>query len=198
MLKIDKSKFSPEELALYQALIAKAVVPDAASASDGNAVLQTPAQNAAPDQNGNPAVDCQKSVPFPALDAALKRVEQLEKAIELKSLETFAKKYESLGERPEELATTLYALKKSDAASYDAYVKLLDKNLALAEQSGLFGEIGKSGRHGGPASVLERIQAAAAEIQKNEPGLNHTAAVAKAWEVNPELIEEYDAAYGAL
>ncbi len=213
-MRIDKSKFTAEELAQYEALTAKAVVtendPEPAQKSDPKpdvtpdaappqAVTQGEEASAAQKSDPTPGIEeapAQKSEIPPALTAALERMEQLEKSLELKQLEDFAKKYEPLGEKVNELAATLYGLKKSSQASYDAYVKLLDKNLELVEKSGLFSEIGKSGNHGEGASVVSKIEAAATELQKADPALDRTAAVAKAWENHPELVQEYDAEYG--
>lgn len=215
-MRIDKSKFSPEELAQYTALVAKAAVPDndpppagdpapESAPPGGETQKREPAQkgenppgaapeNPAPSSNPAPE-DAKKSEIPPALAAALERMEQMEKSIEMKGLEELAKKYEPMGEKPAELAATLYGLKKSNTASYDAYIKLLDKNLELLEKSGLFGEIGKSGNRGGGGSVIEKIHAAAAELQKADPAMSRTMAVAKAWEAHPELVQEYDAEY---
>lgn len=216
-MRIDKSKFSPEELAQYTALVAKATVPDNESDPSGNPAPESapaggetnkgePTQKGAPSPgtapenpapSGDPSPeDTKKSEVPPALAAALERMERMEKSIEMKGLEELAKKYEPMGEKPAELAATLYGLKKSSTASYDAYLKLLDKNLELFEKSGLFGEIGKSGNRGGGGSVIEKIHAAAAELQKADPTMDHTMAVAKAWETHPELVQEYDAEYG--
>lgn len=219
-MRIDKSKFSPEELAQYTALVAKATVPEDEAGTTGDPAPEaTPpdyaAQKGAAAQKnenppavapgkdetapgGNPAPeDTKKSDDIPpTLAAALARMEQMEKSIEMKSLEELAKKYEPMGEKPAELAAILYGLKKSNPASYDAYFKLLDKNLELFEKSGLFAEIGKSGNRGGGGSVIEKVHAAAAELQKADPAMSHTAALAKAWEAHPELVQEYDAEYG--
>ena len=46
-------------------------------------------------------------------------------------------------------------------------------------------------------AVQDKIAAAATELQKADPALDRTAAVAKAWEAHPELVQEYDAEYGA-
>ncbi|MCI8414895.1 MAG: hypothetical protein HFF00_04620 [Ruminiclostridium sp.] len=215
-MRIDKSKFSPEELAQYTALVAKATVPEDEAGTTGDPAPEaTPPDDAAqkgaqknetlpaaappkdaPAAGGDSAPeDTQKSEIPPALAAALARMEQMEKSIEMKGLEELAKKYEPMGEKPAELAATLYGLKKSNTASYDAYLKLLDKNLELFEKSGLFGEIGKSGNRGG-GSAVEKVNAVAAEFQKADPTMSHAAALAKAWEAHPELVQEYDAEYG--
>ncbi len=171
---IDRSKFSAEELKQYEALTAKARVPD--------------------DSVGKEGTEAEKK-PVPELAAALKRLERLEKIIEHSQLAGIARKYSMLGEDEEELMDTLGKLKNTDEASYNAYIATLDKSLALVHKSGLFAEIGKSGMGIAGGSVLDRIQAAAAEIQKSDPALSRTAAIAKAWDSHPELADEYDLEY---
>ena len=121
-MRIDKSKFSPEELAQYTALVAKATVPDNESDPSGNPAPESapaggetnkgePTQKGAPSPgtapenpapSGDPSPeDTKKSEVPPALAAALERMEQMEKSIEMKGLEELAKKYEPMGEKPE-------------------------------------------------------------------------------------------------
>ncbi len=173
-MRIDKSKFNADELRLYEKLIAKAVVHDE-----------------------DDAVRKPESKPAPELTAAIKRLERLEKIIEHSELAGLARKYSLLGEDEDELADTLGKLKKSDIASYNAYIAALDKSLGLIQKSGLFSEIGKSGPGFSGSSVVDKIQKAATALQKADPGLDRLSAVSKAWENNPELVREYDAEYRA-
>ncbi len=173
---IDRSKFNAEELKQYEALIAKARVQDGSGGKEGAE---------------------EEKEPVPELAAALKRLERLEKIIEHSQLAGIARKYSMLGEDEEELANTLGKLKNTDEASYNACIAALDKSLALVHKSGLFTEIGKSGMGMTGGSVLDRIQAAATEIQKSDPALSRTSAIAKAWDSNPELAREYDLEYQA-
>jgi hypothetical protein len=123
-------------------------------------------------------------------------MEQLEKSLEMKELIKTAQKYEIIGEKPEDLAKTLYTLKKSDEAGYASYIAMLDKALALVQKSGLFTEIGKASHDGtAGSSPVEKIQTIAAEIQKADPNLDHISAVNKAWEQHPELVQEYENEY---
>jgi len=96
-MRIDKSKFSPEELAQYTALVAKATVPDNESDPSGNPAPESapaggetnkgePTQKGAPSPgtapenpapSGDPSPeDTKKSEVPPALAAALERMEQ--------------------------------------------------------------------------------------------------------------------------
>lgn len=207
-MKIDKSLFTPEELAQYQALIAKAKVdPEAAEEEMEGEKPAFPAKKpAVPPMEEDDDMEedmekgkckkgkCKKSA-SPELTAALERLETLEKSIDMKEFTEIAKKYAPLGEKEEDLAKTLYDMKKSSPENYDAYIKVLDKSLGLVEKSGVFAEIGKSagGSHvsGGAEAKAE---AKAGEIMKADPSIGYAEAIAKAWE-DPALMAEYDAEY---
>ena len=206
-MKIDKSKFSAEELAQYEALIAKATVPEPEgtepkpqkpkqpeSESTQPPKAQTPAEGVKPAETQKSANDTLLGT----LDSVQARMEQLEKSLEMKELIKTAQKYEIIGEKPEELAKTFYTLKKSDETGYTAYIAMLDKALALVQKSGLFTEIGRASHDGTAGSnPVEKIQAIAAEIQKADPNLDHISAVNKAWEQHPELVREYENEYNS-
>lgn len=204
-IKIDKSLFTPEELAMYQALIAKATVDpeDNQEQAEEEAQLPpTPPVREEPESESEEEVEAEKcatptrkSEADPAITAALARLDALEKSAELKELAVVAKKYAALGDDEAELVQTLYGLKKSDnPANYDAYIKVLDRSLSLVEKSGVFAEIGKSGRGGG-GSTLDKVEAAATEIQKSDPSLSREQAIVMAWDSNPNLVAEYENEY---
>lgn len=206
-IKIDKSRFTPEELAQYQALLAKASVDPEGNEEEMEEDLppvpaREPERQPAPEPEPEEEVETEKCTTRtrksadPALEAALTRLEALEKSAEMKDLTEVAKKYEALGEDTEELAKTLYGLKKSDnPANYDAYIKVLDKSLDLVNKTGIFAEIGKSSRGEEAGSVEAKIEAAASELQKSDPNLSRPQAVAKAWENHPELVAQYEQEY---
>lgn len=208
-IKIDKSRFTPEELAQYQALLAKASVDPEGNEEEMEEDLppvpaRQPERQPAPEPEPEPEEEVEtekcdtrtRKSADPALAAALTRLEALEKSAEMEKLTGVAKKYEALGEDTEELAKTLYGLKKSDnPANYDAYIKVLDKSLDLVNKTGIFAEIGKSSRGDEAGSVEAKIEAAASELQKSDPNLSRPQAVAKAWENHPELVAEYEQEY---
>lgn len=130
----------------------------------------------------------------PEFAAALARLENLEKSIDMKEFTEIAKKYAPLGENEDELAKTLYDMKKSNEANYDAYVAVLDKSLDLVNKSGVFTEIGKS-TSGTAGTVLDKVEAAADEIQKSDATITREEAVAKAWIDHPEFVAEYEESY---
>ncbi len=147
-MKIDKSVFTPEELAQYEALIAKAKVdpeadPEEAGLTDGE--LSTPPKKK-PQENPEgdgpeeeaPEGKVGKKDTSPEMSAALKRLETLEKSIQMKEYTEIAKKYAPLGENVEELAKSLYGMKQTGQENYDAYLSVLDKSLDLVNKSGVF------------------------------------------------------------
>ena len=172
-MKIDKSRFTPEELQSYEKLIAKGMV------DEGNN-LDAAADNA----------EIKKT-----LDAALAEMEELKKSAEMKELTEVAKKYAVLGKKEDELAQTLYTMKKSSPEIYESYVAVLDQSLGMVEKSGMFEEIGKSSRGMAGGDAQAKINNAASEIQKADPTLSRVQAVAKAWEQHPELVAEYEKEY---
>ena len=205
-MKIDKSVFTPEELAQYEALIAKAKVdpeadPEEAGLTDGE--LSTPPKKK-PQENPEgdgpeekaPEDNVGKKDTSPEMSAALKRLETLEKSIQMKEYTEIAKKYAPLGENVEELAKSLYGMKQTGQENSDAYLSVLDKSLDLVNKSGVFAEIGKSAAGVGD-DVLAKVEAAADDIQKSDTSLDRVQAVAKAWENHPELVAEYERAYQA-
>lgn len=197
MIKIDKSKFTPEQLEQYNQLVAigKADVdPEAAEKQmEGDKPDTDPKKTEKAEVE---EMEETKKSASPEMTAALERLETLEKSIAMKEFTDIAKKYAPLGENEEDLAKTLYDLKKSNPESYDAYIKVLDKSLDLVEKSGVFAEIGKSAS-GNATGAVEKIEAAANEIMKSDSTMTREQAVAKAWTDHPELIAEYDAEYKA-
>lgn len=182
---VDKSLLTEAELAQYEALVAKASVE----------VDDNPPATDEGKEEGNP-VETAKSA-SPELTAAMTRLENLEKSIEMKEFTEIAKKYAPLGENEEELAKTLYDMKKSSPENYDAYIKVMDKSLDLVEKSGMFTEIGKSASGAATGNAVDKIESAASEIMKADPSMSREQAVAKAWIDHPELVAEYESNYKA-
>ncbi|MDO4280776.1 MAG: hypothetical protein Q4C56_04015 [Peptococcaceae bacterium] len=221
MLKIDKSRFTDEELATYQALIQKALVNpednEEALEKDKPPLEDAPRKKPLPeflrrrDDAEEDAEDeeearlaAEKTAENDATIATLKaaiaeqerRTEALTKSLAMKEFTEIAKRYAPLGEKEEVLAKNLYAMHNADPALYDQYVSALDKSLALMEKTGLFAEIGKSGASA-PQSAIGRVEAIAKGYMQADPSLSRAQAVAKAWEDNPELIRDYEAQYNA-
>ena len=126
------------------------------------------------------------------LEALEKRAEETED----RELYAVAKKYEILGEKPEELAKTLKTLKSAGGTAYNDMIGVLDRNVAMVNNSGVFGEIGKS-FSGGTAAVKKsaaegKIDTIAKGLIEKDPSMPYNMALAKAWEAHPELVAEYE------
>ena len=206
-IKIDKSVFTPDELNTYKALIAKATVDPEAGEDEMEKEMPEKGKRRPDievefdddhfDDDEIKGLDksCKKSAD-PQLAAALNRLETLEKSLAMKEFSEIAKKYAPLGENEEELAKTLYEMKKSNEANYNAYIGILDKSLGLVEKSGIFAEIGKStGGYSVAGGAVEKVEAIAADIMKSDTSISREHAIAKAWEDHPELVAEYDREY---
>lgn len=186
---IDKSKFNPDQLAQYEALVAigKSEVPPADHQEETPPADHM--EKAAPPAFEMPAFVTDAIAKSNAFIEAQEKKEQVE----------LAKKYGILGQKPEELGPQLYELKKSNTAMYDTVIATLDGQVAMIEKSPLFAEIGKSGHSGGSYNGLHgaeaKAEAKAREIMKSNPDMTHDEAIAKAWIENPELMDEYDAEF---
>ena len=204
---IDKSRFNDEQLAQYEALVAigKAEVDPEANKGemDGKVPPAVPPKKNPPEKAEVETMETTKSAPPAEValpDFVKNAIAKSEKFIEeqqKKEQVDVAKKYEILGEKPEELGPKLYDLKKSDETMYNTVIATLDKQVALIEKSPLFAEIGKSGNGGsynGLSGAEAKVDAKAQEIMKADPNMSYTAAIAKAWE-DPALAAEYDAEY---
>lgn len=179
-MKIDKSKFTPEELSQYEALIAKGLVED----DDDPAGAQKEMEGEEMEKELHPEVK-----------KAIAELEAMKKSMAMDQMKSIAKKYEPLGKKADELAATLYDMKKSGDSTYNEYIAVLDQNLDLVNKSGMFEEIGKSSRGISGGSTVEKIETIASEIQKSEPTMSRPQAIDKAWEQHPELVAEYDREY---
>ena len=191
-MKIDKSRFSPEELDQYEALIAKGLVED-----DEVEKEEEPKVN--PAKAKEELEDEEKPVEkglHPEVAKALAEVEEMKKSMMMDQMKSIAKKYAPLGKKEDELANVLYNMKKSGDASYNEYIAVLDQGLALVEKSGMYEEIGKSGRgYAGGGATVDKIETIASEIQNSDASLTRPQAIMKAWDQHPELIAEYDKEY---
>lgn len=189
-IRIDKSLLSPEDLATYNAIIAKASVPVDEEEPEEEEFIEGEGE-----QTEEPAEKEVGKSADPVLAKAMERLEKLEKSAEMKEFTDIAKKYAALGENEEELAQTLYDMKKSNEANYNAYISTLDRSLNLVEKSGLFTEIGKSAQGSGASDATGKAEARAQEIMKADPSIDHATAIAKAWIEDPALLAQYDEEY---
>lgn len=215
MLKIDKSKMTAEERAAYDDIIKK-YATDTESVEDPVEKKSQCKKEEDPDLIDEEDMDkkcTKKSMAaekedddiykglHPAVAAELRALRKRADEAEERELLSVAKKYEVIGKKPEELVPTLKSLKAAGGTAYADMISILDGAVAAVENSGVFSEIGKS-FSGGPVSAVKKSAAegkidtiAKAYIEKN-PTLSFNAAVAKAWEDHPELMEEYESEAG--
>lgn len=199
--KIDKSLLDEAEQAEWDRLVAKAKVdPEAAEEEMKDEKPEVPAKKKTTEKaEVENMEDTKKSAPEvqkadPTLTAALEELAELKKSFAMNEMVQVAKKYAPLGKKEEDLAKTLYEMKKSNPANYDAYVAILDESLALVEKSGMFAEIGKSSGGATNGDYVAKAEAKAAEIMKADPNIDYDTAIAKAYE-DPAIMAECDAAY---
>lgn len=202
--RIDKSNFTPEQLAQWEELleIGKSVVDPAANQEEVEeetppAAPKKPAKKGEeePVETKKSATPAEPEVPD-FVKAAIAKSEEFIEQQNKKEMTEVAKKYAILGQEPEKLGEQLYDLKKNNEAMYNTCISMLDGQLALIEKSGVFAEIGKSGHGGsGTGSAESKIDAAAHTIMKSDPNMTYEAAVAKACTDDPSLMAEYDAEY---
>lgn len=189
--KIDKTRFDENDLKDWERLVAKGMVQ--VDPADGTDHLE--------DNPATPVVEksepTEVQLPDFVKDAIAKSEAFIEEQQKKEQIE-LAKKYDILGQKPEELGPQLYELKKSDEAMYNTVIKTLDGQLALIEKSPLFAEIGKSGHsssnYNGLHGAEAKADAKAQELMKADPNMTYDAAIAKAWE-DPQIAAEYDAEY---
>lgn len=210
-MKIDKSRFDAAELAQWHALIAKGMVDPEAGEEEMEGEMppfppKKPAKKAEfegegyeedeEDEDFGKKCKTRKSADY-VLAAALERLESLEKSAEMKECYDIAKKYAALGEDEDEMANTIYEMKKSNYDNFTAYINALDKSLDLIEKSGLFGEIGKSaGGYASATGAVAKAEAKAEAIMESDPSVDYDTALAKAWD-DPAIMAEYDAEFMA-
>lgn len=209
MLKIDKSKMSPEERAAYDEIVKKygfeeetvekssTVKPGEnddgeEDLDDGKNGKKTTTKKSAASEVGD---DIYKGL-HSAVKAEIEALRKYREAAENKEFMEVAKKYEIIGKKPEELAPVLKSLRNAGGTAYDDMISTLDSMVAMADSSGVFSEIGKSCR--GSAGIVakgkteSRVESIAKGYIEKDPSLSYTDAVAKAWENNPDLLASYD------
>ena len=217
MIKIDKSRFTADELEQYEELIRKAAVdPEIGEEEMEDEKPPVPQRKKRPvffedmdkadddfedmDKGCKTRKSAEESEDIPdvyksALAHQEERLAELEKSIAMKEYTEIAKKYAPLGENEEELAKTLYEMAQSSPEAYDKYISILNKSLDLVEKSGIFHEIGKSGNVSGPATTVGKVESIAKGYMQNEPSMTYEEAMMKAWDDNPDLIKEYELEY---
>lgn len=219
MLKIDKSKMTPEEAAAYNEIIKKyAVETDGAEGADGD-VMKNKVKPEENEDEIDDGIDTSKKEPakksisdvkgkeeelykglHPLVAAELKALQKFRDDAETKELMDVAKKYEIIGKKPEELVPTLKSLRAVASSAYSDMLSTLDAAVAMVNASGAFEEIGKSGTYRGnvgyqgvaKSNSEAKVEAIAKGYMEKDPAMSYTDAIAKAWENNPDLMAEYE------
>lgn len=206
-LVIDKSGMSEAERAFYESIEKRYGTQEDAAPPEGGG-QQAPSDSTAPDmpavaKSAAPAAgnapdtqtDEQDSIYkglHPAVRAELESLKKFREDSEARELAGVAKKYAIIGKKEEELVPMLKSLKAAGGTAYNDMIAVLDQALDTVEKSGAFSEIGKSGHGSGGNSAEAKVSGIAKKYMEENPALSYQAAVAKAWENNPDLIDEYD------
>lgn len=218
MIKIDKSKMSPVEIAAYEEIVKKYGVDTEVQEpqTDVGKKKVNPEGNEdeieeEETQKGGKK-SCAKSVSAPALEdsagdiykglhpavkAEMEALKKFREDVETRELNEVAKKYELIGKKPEELVPMLKSLKAAGGTAYNDMIGMLDTAVSMAEASGNFSEIGKSCHSYNRSSVAKsatesKVESIAKSYIEKEPAMSYVDAIAKAWENNPDLMAEYE------
>lgn len=129
----------------------------------------------------------------PAVQAELEALKKFKEAAEDRELNQIAEKYAIIGKKKEELVPMFKSLREAGGTAFDDMIAVLDNAVDVVEKSGAFTEVGKSG-HGSASAgqAEEKIDTIAKGYMEKDASLDYTSAIAKAWENNPELMEEYE------
>ena len=213
-MKIDKSKMTDAERAFLDSIekrygtegeadtSSESIVPASAAASTGQiAAPSDPTVTKSVAQEGdatvqesqeNEADNIYKGL-HPAVKAELEGLKKFREKAEEKELCNIAKKYAIIGKKEEELVPMFKSLQAAGGTAYNDMIAVLDQAVDFVEKSGVFSEIGKSGHGFGAIGATEaKIDSIAKGYMEKDSTLGYAAALAKAWEDNPELMDEYE------
>ncbi len=198
-MKIDKSKMTTAERAFLEDLEKRYGTEEGAPAETPEHVDKTveksvtqPEQAETIQTETSGADDVYKGL-HPAVKAELAALKKFKEDAEERELGEIAKKYEIIGKKKEELVPLFKSLKAAGGTAYADMIAVLDGAVETVEKSGAFSEIGKSGHAAGYAGAAEtKIEGIAKKYQEKDPSLSHDAAIAKAWENNPDIVTEYE------
>lgn len=181
-MKIDKSKMTPAERAFYEEIEKRYGTDEAGTPAgqtpppaEGTPAPAAPAEAGTPapadtgvaksaNPNPNPA-PCYAPID-PRVQAELDSLRKFRESYEDRELHDVAKRYTLIGKKEDELFPILKSMKAAGGNAYDSYIAVLDESMKLAESSGTFSEIGKSG--GEAPDAWARAEAKAAEIMKSK------------------------------
>lgn len=205
-MKIDKSKLTEAEKAFLESIEKRCGTEEEGDHGNGGAATPTTAEQT-PAPASEPAVAKSVTQPaaapqaddtdiykglHPAVAAEMAELKKFKEAAEERELTDIAKRYEIIGKKPEELVPLLKSMKAAGGTAYNDMIAVLDQTLDTVKKSGVFSEIGKSGNGSNENSAEIKISAIAKKFVEENPTMSYQAAVAKAWEENPDLLDEYD------
>ena len=175
MLKIDKSKMTPEEVTAYEEIVKKYAVDEP---EDDPATDPVPQEtNVDKSKEGAPAAQ-EEPVESEILKSLKAEIEETRKSLNAMKDEALtnemtevAKKYVPLGKKVEELVPVLKQMKAGGEELYSNYVALLDQQLDIQKSSGIFTEIGKSTTGDASGDPEKMWIAKARELMKNRSDL---------------------------
>ncbi|MFR3572579.1 MAG: hypothetical protein ACLTUZ_15435 [Sellimonas intestinalis] len=171
MEKIDKSKMSPEDRAAYEDILKKYGIEEEEEPVVKSTVKPGDNKEGEEEEDdldkgcgkqttkksisgqAEPEEDIYKGL-HPAVKAEIEALRKYRETAENREFMEAAKKYEVIGKKAEELAPVLKSLKAAGGTAYDDMISTLDSMVAMAENSGIFSEIGKSG-HGSHSDVTK-------------------------------------------
>ena len=196
-MKIDKSKMTDAERAFLESLEKRYGVEEQSaekSATLTETITQTQLEVSTPQSDNDESI--YKGL-HPAVKAELEDLKKFREAAEERELSQVAKKYEIIGKKPEELLPLFKSLKAAGGTAYNDMIAVLDQAVSAVEKSGVFSEIGKSGHGSSTVGAVEaKVEAIAKGYMEKDSSMDYALAMAKAWEDNPELMEEYEAEAG--
>lgn len=203
-MKIDKSKLTDAEKAFLDSIEKRYGIEEGDSHTDGGGSVEpsaaepkvtksvaAPSTATAQTEQTEGAEDIYKGL-HPAVAAEMEELKKFKDAAENRELTEIAKKYAIIGKKEEELVPLFKSLKAAGGTAYDDMIAVLDQAVDIVEKSGAFSEIGKSGHGADESSAEAKINGIAKSYMEKDSGLSYSAAIAKAWEDNPELLAEYD------
>lgn len=189
-MKIDKSKLTPEELAILEEIEKKAGIQEEPKTDPVEDVTKgATGEEEKPAAEGEEGEDIYKGL-HPAVKEELERLRKSADAAEERELQEIAKKYEIIGKKAEELVPLFKGLKAAGGNAYDQMIAVLDASVTAVEKSGVFEEIGKKGN--GESDAWAAIEKHADVIQKSMPDLTRAQAIDKACQMHPDLVHEYE------
>ena len=201
-MKIDKSKLTDAERAFLDSIEKRYGTEEGTEGGENTPAEQTAAEPTAKSKtqqeaevhteqdNGGDGI--YKGL-HPAVQAELEALKKFKEDAEDRELSQIADKYAIIGKKKEELVPMFKSLRAAGGTAFDDMIAVLDNAVDVVEKSGAFTEVGKSG-HGSASAgqAEEKIETIAKGYMEKDASLDYTSAVAKAWENNPELVEEYE------